>query len=95
MFSFFINIFNKIIIFPDEHVKIVFLPQIFYNYVFLQPLTLVIIRVAPDTDLAGYPANNFARYRISGLFFNLTIYVVGIAQNIYSFVYLASRISGK
>ena len=26
----------------------------------------VIIRVVPDTDLAGYPASNFAGYRISG-----------------------------
>ena len=24
-------------------------------------------RVVPDTDLAGYPANNFAGYRIFGL----------------------------
>ena len=24
-------------------------------------------RVVPDTDLAGYPANNFAGYRITGL----------------------------
>jgi len=27
---------------------------------------MVIGRVVPDTDLAGYPANNFAGYRISG-----------------------------
>ena len=26
----------------------------------------IITRVVPDTDWAGYPANNFARYRISG-----------------------------
>ena len=25
------------------------------------------IRVAPDTDLAGYLANNFAEYRLSGI----------------------------
>ena len=25
------------------------------------------LRVVPDTDLAGYPTNNFAGYRISGL----------------------------
>ena len=27
---------------------------------------LIIIRVVPDTDLAGYPASNFTGYRISG-----------------------------
>ena len=27
---------------------------------------MIITRVVPDTDLVGYPADNFAGYRISG-----------------------------
>ena len=55
-------------------------------------------RVAPDTDLArypttGYPANNFARYWISGLAgYKIPIRlnkIVDIAYNIYNFVYVA------
>ena len=29
------------------------------------------VRVVPGTDLAGYPANNFAGYRISGKIINI------------------------
>ena len=31
----------------------------------------IFIRVVPDTDLAGYPPNNFAGYQISGKIVNI------------------------
>ena len=37
---------------------------------------LVLFRVAPDTDLAGYPANNFAGYRIPGSSIDETVNIV-------------------
>ena len=32
-------------------------------------------RVVPDTNLAGYPANNFAGYRISGQIVNIEFFL--------------------
>ena len=32
-------------------------------------------RVVPDSDLAGYPANNFTGYRISGLIVNIDFFL--------------------
>ena len=43
-----------------------FLPEV-YLHVFIS-------RVLPDTDLAGYQANNFAGYRISGLIGNMEFF---------------------
>ena len=37
-------------------------------------LFCVLDRVVPDTDLAGYPANNFAGYRVSGLIVNIIFF---------------------
>ena len=39
------------------------LPPSMYNFVFDHN---DIYRIIPDTDFAGYQANNFAGYRISG-----------------------------
>ena len=43
------------------------------------------IRVVPDIDLAGYPANNFAGYRISGL----------AGYQISGYCWISGRISNK
>ena len=37
-----------------------------HNQKTLEKNVLIYNRVVPDTDLAGYPAYNFAGYRISG-----------------------------
>ena len=42
-------------------------------------------RVIPDTDLAGYPANNFAGYRISGEIVNIEFFSSKKYLEIFSF----------
>ena len=53
-----------------------------YNALFL---SIIIIRDVPDTDLAGYPANNFAGYRISGLIVNIDFFSSIFSSSIFCF----------